>query len=168
MKTSNQYNSNQHRKKNGQAAIEFLVTYGWAIMAAMIVIGALTYFGVTNPATSLPDKCTFSNGFECKDYQMNSTALKLKLINIAGQTVYGDVNNNITANLTDTGIGCDITGGNPSYLDPESEMEIICNNIPDAPYNTKEKAKLKLTINYLKTPTGYNQVALGEVYTTVQ
>ena len=30
--------------KKGQAAMEFLVTYGWAIMAAMIVISALTYY----------------------------------------------------------------------------------------------------------------------------
>ena len=31
--------------KKGQAALEFLMTYGWAILAAIIVIGALgSYF----------------------------------------------------------------------------------------------------------------------------
>ena len=35
---------NNYNKK-GQAALEFLMTYGWAILAAIIVIGALgTYF----------------------------------------------------------------------------------------------------------------------------
>ncbi len=35
--------------KKGQAAIEFLMTYGWAILAAIIAIGVLAYFGVFSP-----------------------------------------------------------------------------------------------------------------------
>ncbi len=38
------YPSNFSRK--GQAAMEFLMTYGWAILAAIVAIGTLTYFGV--------------------------------------------------------------------------------------------------------------------------
>jgi len=37
-----------HEKK-GQAAMEFLMTYGWAILAAIIAIGVLAYFGVFSP-----------------------------------------------------------------------------------------------------------------------
>ena len=33
-------------KKKGQAAMEFLMTYGWAILAALIAIGVLVYFKV--------------------------------------------------------------------------------------------------------------------------
>ena len=36
-------------KKRGQAAMEFLMTYGWAILAAIVAIGVLAYFGVFNP-----------------------------------------------------------------------------------------------------------------------
>jgi hypothetical protein len=35
--------------KKGQAAMEFLMTYGWAILAAIIAIGVLAYFGAFNP-----------------------------------------------------------------------------------------------------------------------
>lgn len=35
--------------KRGQAAMEFLMTYGWAILAAVIAIGVLAYFGVFTP-----------------------------------------------------------------------------------------------------------------------
>lgn len=35
--------------KKGQAAMEFLMTYGWAILAAVIAIGVLAYFGVFSP-----------------------------------------------------------------------------------------------------------------------
>lgn len=38
-----------HNRK-GQAAMEFLMTYGWAILAAIIAIGVLAYFGVFNPS----------------------------------------------------------------------------------------------------------------------
>ena len=35
-------------KKNNraQAALEFLMTYGWAILVVLVSIGALAYFGV--------------------------------------------------------------------------------------------------------------------------
>jgi len=156
-------------KIRGQAAVEFLITYGWAIMAAMIVIGALAYFGMTNPAASLPDKCTFSNGFDCKDYQINSTALKVMIINTGGETVYGTgPNSTINVSLTDNMQQCNITGGNPTLLDPDVQMEVVCNNVPGAPYNVKEKAKVKITIIYARNPTGYSQTALGEIYATVQ
>ncbi len=36
-------------ERKGQAAMEFLMTYGWAILAAIIAIGVLAYFGVFSP-----------------------------------------------------------------------------------------------------------------------
>ena len=36
------------KQRKGQAAMEFLMTYGWAILAAIIAIGALAAFGVFN------------------------------------------------------------------------------------------------------------------------
>ena len=157
------------KRRRGQAAIEFLVTYGWAIMAAMIVIGALTYFGITNPSTSLPDKCIFANAFECKDFQINTTALRLKVINTQGETIYGNATG-IAAYMTDNNVACVVTGSPKTYLDPEAELEVTCNNPPDSPFNSKEKAKVRVTISYLKSPdvTAYKQVSLGEVYSTVQ
>ncbi len=40
----------KRQHKSGQAAMEFLMTYGWAILAAIIAIGVLAYFGVFNPS----------------------------------------------------------------------------------------------------------------------
>jgi uncharacterized protein (UPF0333 family) len=39
-------------KKKGQAALEFLMTYGWAILAAIIVIGALGSYFYLSQGTS--------------------------------------------------------------------------------------------------------------------
>jgi hypothetical protein len=148
--------------KRGQAAIEFLVTYGWAIMAAMVVIGALTYFGITNPATVLPDKCTFSNGFECKEYIITNSPdqLRLKLINGFGQTIY-----NPSAIQTETGAGCTVDS---SEWAPDDIREVVCTTLSGGPFEVKEKAKVKVSVGYSKTPGGYSQVSLGEIYATVQ
>ena len=61
--------------KRGQAAMEFLMTYGWAILVVLIAIGALAYFGVLNPNSFLPDRCNMPSGFNCKDF---------KVVNLAG------------------------------------------------------------------------------------
>src|SRR3989344_6793353 len=41
-------------QRKGQAAMEFLMTYGWAILAAIIAIGVLAYFGVFSPGKFVP------------------------------------------------------------------------------------------------------------------
>jgi len=45
--------------KKGQAAVEFefLMTYGWAILAAIIAIAVLTYFGVFSPGKYSQQPC---------------------------------------------------------------------------------------------------------------
>ena len=60
-------------KKKAQAAMEFLMTYGWAILVVLVVIGALAYFGVLNPQNLLPEKCTLPMGLYCKDHIIKGT-----------------------------------------------------------------------------------------------
>ena len=58
--------------KRGQAAMEFLMTYGWAILVVLIAIGALAYFGVLSPDKFLPSKCTLPAGIACADFKIDS------------------------------------------------------------------------------------------------
>lgn len=54
------------KMKKGQAAMEYLMTYGWAILAIIIVIAALIYL---NPF-SAPELCLFQQqGFSCSEPQ---------------------------------------------------------------------------------------------------
>ena len=55
-------------ERKGQAAMEFLMTYGWAILAAIIVIGVLAYFGVFSPGKYAPNTCVVSAPFYCNAY----------------------------------------------------------------------------------------------------
>jgi uncharacterized protein (UPF0333 family) len=53
--------------KKAQAAMEFLMTYGWAILVVLVAIGALAYFGVLSPDNFLPERCTGPAGLDCLD-----------------------------------------------------------------------------------------------------
>lgn len=61
------------RSRKGQAAMEFLMTYGWAILVVLVVIGALAYFGVLNPQKFLPKKCQLPVGLTCVDHKLSIT-----------------------------------------------------------------------------------------------
>ncbi|MBL7050897.1 hypothetical protein ISS04_01910 [Candidatus Woesearchaeota archaeon] len=58
-----------NKNKKAQAAMEFLMTYGWAILVVLIAISALAYFGVLNPSRFLPESCTLVPGMSCIDFK---------------------------------------------------------------------------------------------------
>ncbi len=60
--------------KRGQAAMEFLMTYGWAILVVLVIIGALAFFGVMSPDTLLPEKCGLPLQMACKDFSVKDLA----------------------------------------------------------------------------------------------
>ena len=69
----------RHTKKS-QAAMEFLMTYGWAILVVMIAIGALSYFGVLNPDKFLPGICILPAGIACTDFKIDGSAQTVTVI----------------------------------------------------------------------------------------
>ena len=52
------------KNNKGQSALEYLMTYGWALVVIVIVIAALFAFGVFNT----PKNCTQTSGLLIKDY----------------------------------------------------------------------------------------------------
>jgi len=115
-------------KKKAQAAMEFLMTYGWAILVVLVVIGALSYFGVLNPQNLLPEKCTLPMGLYCKDHIIKqggdlngSVSLKLEngmgrgimIRNIIVEGANGQVVHNCSIDLT--------TDCNSSNVDDEDD-----------------------------------------------
>ena len=80
--------------KKAQAAMEFLMTYGWAIMIVLIGIGALFFLGVFNPST--PSVCNIASPFICQDVKVafkdtgsgfNVIYLKIGATNIDSATI---------------------------------------------------------------------------------
>ncbi len=58
-------------QKRGQAALEYLVTYGWVFVAVLVIIGTLSYFGFLSPDSFLSDSCDFGLQLECVDQYLD-------------------------------------------------------------------------------------------------
>ena len=62
--------------RKGQAAMEFLMTYGWAILVVLAAIAALAYFGVLSPGRFIPDKCLVQGGgVSCTEFSATQTGV---------------------------------------------------------------------------------------------
>ncbi len=74
-------------QKKGQAAMEFLMTYGWAILAAIIAIGVLAYFGVFSPGKYTPDATVVNPPFYATGATINATTIYVEIKNNGGEDV---------------------------------------------------------------------------------
>jgi hypothetical protein len=125
----------------GQSALEYLITYGWAIVAIGVIIMLLFYLGAFNPAEWVPvsNQAVGLSTFGVTDFTVNgSGTITLYLVNNAqtsvNLTAIKIMNSSLTglspalpqlmtpgANLTITG-NSTITGtvGTAFYSDPIS------------------------------------------------
>ena len=106
-------------KSKGQAAMEFLMTYGWAILVVLIAVGALAYFGLLSPDKLLSDRCVITpgSGIVCDDYTSSSASQNIRL-NL-GNSLNEDISiTAVDANYTVGGVvgtcaaGSSISGSN--------------------------------------------------------
>src|SRR3989344_2639470 len=71
--------------KKAQQAMEFLITYGWALLIVLIVIAALAYFGILNPERLLPQSCILMPGLSCTDFKVNAEGIAITVLNGYGK-----------------------------------------------------------------------------------
>ena len=55
----------QTRSRRGQAALEYLTTYGWAILVLVIVFAALLASGMLSPSFLVSEDCSFGTYVTC-------------------------------------------------------------------------------------------------------
>ena len=67
--------------KKGQAALEFLTTYGWALLVIVATIGAFVYFGIYNPQSLIVQKCEIETGFGFGDCKVTQSGVLLRIYN---------------------------------------------------------------------------------------
>lgn len=154
-------------KKRGQAAIEFLVTYGWAIMGAIIVIGALSYFGIFNTQRYVNDICYFGDQFTCEDsiaYQNGSVAVKIRnnfgveidIVSAIMKSNYGTVNCN-SASIVPSA----------TNIQPGAVFDIKC-NVSSTPISLNDKLKYKVTMAFKRTGSSNVHNQTGDITISVQ
>jgi hypothetical protein len=149
----------QHRS---QASMEFLMTYGWALLVVVVVIIALSYFGLLNPNKYLPDKAELGQGLNVLDSTVSINQIKILVQNGLGKQI---------ANLQINATVCNNSLGSISSRVTLSESQtqlitISCANTSKA----GSKFTSKLLINYttqLSPPYMTSHSATGIVRSTV-
>jgi hypothetical protein len=157
--------------KKSQAAMEFLMTYGWAILVVLIVIGALAYFGVLSPTQFLPRRCVFTQGITCTDHILSKGTGTLRVM----------VTNGIGNDITITSIAMNSTDGTikcPTAVlsIPVSSGEISsgtiatssCNGTGWASSKVGKRVKAEIILGYTDSVTSFNHQITGSLLTDIE
>ena len=144
------------RNKRAQAAMEFLMTYGWAILVVLAAIAALAYFGVLSPDRFLPEKCTLPSGVACLDFTGSTTQVSLVIQNSAGFDMH---NVTVYVNGTTSSLTCTDAGGDSTLTDGERDT-FTCT---PSPALSSGKFKGTLSIDYTNAQTTMTHTKSGEL-----
>ncbi len=84
---------NSDNKTKAQSAMEYLMTYGWAILIIAVILAALDFLGVFNTGTFIGPSCLATPGYLCSNPVMtaNANGPNLLLFNFkqdSGETLY--------------------------------------------------------------------------------
>jgi len=144
-------------KSRGQAALEFMMTYGWAMLLLTALVAGLVYV-MPHPKTLAANKCLFGSSIPCLGAQLSANNLTIVLRDGMGQSVY-----NISANVTmPTEMACDLSS---TTIRAEERLVITCdNNKTTGGMGIKDDARIRIALSYQKIKDGYNQIIIGELY----
>ncbi len=166
--------------KRGQAALEFLTTYGWAFLVILVMISALSYFGVLDPSRFVGDRCIMGSPLTCDTNQFvlrdsGATFLVRNGLNdgilITGITYSSSISQDVTCtNFDDTDPGYE---GNWT-INRDSTKILTCDFESDdtnhlANAGGKERITFSMTYRTLRDTTGQFEKSInGEIYASVE
>lgn len=145
--------------KKSQAALEFLMTYGWAILIVLVVVGTLAYFGVLSPDRFLPSKCTLPSGIACLDHEARE----------AGGAAEIDFNlkNSLGYDLTSVTVrasGCTTAASQPTFKNGEQRTFTPSG----CSFTINQRYSGQINVTYTNADTGISHTAQGTVIAKVQ
>ena len=141
------------QNNKSQAALEFLMTYGWAILVVLVAIGALAYFGVLSPAKFLPARCTLQSGITCIDHKASIATNTVEVV------IKNSLGYDITGIIVKAG-SCGVDTNGPLALangDPGTYV-ITC-----TPPLSGSKYNQQLNVSYTITETGLAHNNVGQI-----
>jgi hypothetical protein len=138
----------------GQTAIEYLMTYGWAILIILIVAGVLAYYGIFAPAGFLaPTARGFGQLQVRSPWSISSTGtVTMDVENRVGQTI---TVKSIYATVGATSGKCDLTS--PLPLNSGEHNITQCTTVPSVGGSAGSQYTAQIAIEYstLANPTIY-------------
>jgi len=154
-----------------QSAMEYLMTYGWAILIIVVVFVALYGLDVFKPGNFLSSQCLLPAGFACKNLYMYSNGiLFINLMQATSTpiniTAYGCNTNNTVVNMQTPNnppsnqvtmqIGANYTFAVKCYSGAS-----VFSGTPGQGFNGY------LILNYTNLETGFPQTAIGKVFVKI-
>jgi hypothetical protein len=146
-----------------QSAMEYLMTYGWAILILAIAAGVLFSLGVFTPGSAASQICQLEAGFSCANYYMVQNGLLL--VNIVQTTT-------IPINITSIGCNTNQSAISTNSVVPQAYLPIGGNRTLTVQCYSGATAfsgtvsqlyNGYLEVNYTDVTTGFPEVIYGNV-----
>ena len=138
--------------KKSQAAMEFLLVYGWVILAALVAIFAFIQFGSFSAEAFAV--CNVGSGFTCVSSQITTSGVDLYIQNALPVDL-----TNVVVNITNTNQGkCIASSPKNIAAQGKEEFFISCSGIID---ESNFKGDIKIT--YTKSGSGLSQLSSGSL-----
>jgi hypothetical protein len=154
--------------KKGQAAMEFLMTYGWAILVAIIAIGVLAYYGVFSPGKFVSAAATINAPFGISEYNIQDTA-NVNHVNLIMIQNSGDAMATADITVKGTGTASTLTCTAPQITNWNSgATQTIDATCSGGEVTASNSFGGDITVSYTKTAGGLTQLSTGSIRGTVQ
>ena len=148
-------------RKRSQSALEYMMTYGWAILIIVIVAAVLYSMGIFSPSSSVSATITGFSGLGSVTAQCYANGvLRIQLGNSIGNTINIT---KITATNTKTGASSSFSGN--STVDPNPEISpdgAYIFSIPNVCLSAGSRFSMSVGVNY----TEPGQIFPGPYYSS--
>ncbi len=152
------------KNNRAQAALEFLMTYGWALLIVLVAIGVLAYFGVLSPARFLPQQCTLPPGFGCTDFRIQSSPSVLTVIL---QNGIGDVLSSVSMGYdASPTLSCSVAAGASGFILNDGSTTTVTMPLSACSLTAGARFKAVLILNYAKAQVPHS--ARGQIVGTAE
>ena len=148
------------KSKHSQAAMEFLMTYGWAILAAIIAIGVLAYFGVFSPGKYISGSAAITAPFYINAWNVKaSTGVTLEIRNNGGEYF------NVTSVAISKSTVCDVvqTNGALTWDVPADTSLTVTIDCGAGALTEGDNLKGDITLKYKKAGSEVELTSTGTI-----
>jgi len=112
--------------KKGQTALEYLMTYGWAILIIVVVVAALFAMNVFNPSAWTGETASGFASFKVDAFSYNGAA-ENGIVNFTLGNQLGSTITITSVSVTESSNGTEVTNSSSIQLGPNGEIEYSIN-----------------------------------------
>ncbi|MGV8084940.1 MAG: hypothetical protein ACP5N9_01675 [Candidatus Bilamarchaeum sp.] len=152
------------KSTKGQASLEYLTTYGWALFALVIVLVVIFSSGILSPSYLISEECNFSNNVPCQATIYNTAGHGEVAIVVFNGFPYKVRLNNLTLSYSD---GTSLLAGFEQGIEIESGSNHTFRGTLTTPLDINSIKRFNGTITYVSCAPEINQTGCGENVHTI-